>query len=93
MFFDITSIYFEDAGRETIGQNRFSKHHRPILKQMIVGMLLDNKGNPLCSEMWPGNVTDVKTLVPVIIAVLSHNHRTSNTTLAEIIIKRNIFIM
>jgi len=33
---------------------------------MIVGVVLDNDGNPLCSEMWPGNVTDVKTLVPVV---------------------------
>ena len=29
-------------------------------------MILDDRGNPLCSEMWPGNVTDVKTLVPVV---------------------------
>jgi len=65
VFFDTTSIYFEGAGGETIGQNGFSKDHRPDLKQMIVGMVLDNAGNPLCSEMWPGNVADVKTLVPV----------------------------
>jgi transposase len=66
VFFDTTSIYFEGAGGETIGQNGHSKDHRPDLKQMVVGMILDNQGNPLCSEMWPGNVTDVKTLVPVV---------------------------
>lgn len=66
VFFDTTSIYFEGAGGETIGQNGFSKDHRPDLKQMVVGMILDDRGNPLCSEMWPGNVTDVKTLVPVV---------------------------
>jgi len=66
VFFDTTSIYFEGSGGETIGQNGFSKDHRPDLKQMIVGMVLDNEGNPLCSEMWPGNVADVRTLVPVV---------------------------
>lgn len=66
VFFDTTSIYFEGAGGETIGQNGHSKDNRPDLKQMIVGVILDNDGNPLCSEMWPGNVTDVKTLVPVV---------------------------
>jgi len=66
VFFDTTSIYFEGAGGETIGKNGHSKDHRPDLKQMVVGMILDDKGNPLCSEMWPGNVTDVKTLVPVV---------------------------
>jgi transposase len=33
---------------------------------MIVGVVLDREGNPVCSEMWPGNTADVKTLVPVI---------------------------
>jgi hypothetical protein len=66
VFFDTTSIYFEGAGGETIGQRGHSKDHRPDLKQMIVGVVLDDQGNPLCSEMWPGNVTDVKTLVPVV---------------------------
>jgi len=66
VFFDTTSIYFEGAGGETIGKNGHSKDHRPDLKQMVVGMILDEQGNPLCSEMWPGNVTDVKTLVPVV---------------------------
>ena len=66
VFFDTTSIYFEGAGGESIGRNGHSKDNRPDLKQMIVGVILDNDGNPLCSEMWPGNVTDVKTLVPVV---------------------------
>jgi len=66
VFFDTTSIYFEGAGGQTIGQNGHSKDHRPDLKQMVVGVVLDDQGNPLCSEMWPGNVTDVKTLVPVV---------------------------
>jgi transposase len=33
---------------------------------MIVGLVLDAEGWPLCCEMWPGNTTDVKTLVPVV---------------------------
>lgn len=66
VFFDTTSIYFEGSGGKTIGQLGHSKDHRSDLKQMIVGVVLDDQGNPLCSEMWPGNVTDVKTLVPVV---------------------------
>jgi len=66
VFFDTTSIYFEGAGGESIGQNGHSKDHRPDLKQMVVGMVLDNEGHPLCSEMWPGNSTDVTSLIPVV---------------------------
>ena len=66
VFFDTTSIYFEGSGGEVIGRYGHSKDHRPDLKQMVVGVVLDNKGIPLCCEMWPGNTTDVKTLVPVV---------------------------
>jgi len=66
IFFDTTSIYFEGAGGETIGERGFSKDHRPDLNQMVVGVVLDEKGRPLCCETWPGNTTDVKTLVPVV---------------------------
>ncbi|MEN6440688.1 MAG: IS1634 family transposase [Syntrophobacter sp.] len=66
VFFDTTSIYFEGAGGETIGERGFSKDHRPDLNQMVVGAVLDENGRPLCCEMWPGNTTDVKTLIPVV---------------------------
>ena len=66
VFFDTTSIYFEGEGGESLGQYGHSKDHRPDLKQMVVGVVLDGEGRPLCSEMWPGNVADVTTLVPVV---------------------------
>ena len=66
VFFDTTSIYFEGQGGETIGQRGHSKDHRPDLKQMIVGAVLDGQGRPICCELWPGNTADVTTLVPVV---------------------------
>ena len=65
VFFDTSSIYFEGAGGETLGQYGHSKDHRPDLKQMVVGVVLDSRGNPVCAELWPGNTTDVSTLVPI----------------------------
>jgi transposase len=66
VFFDTTSIYFEGEGGKTIGELGHSKDHRPDLNQMVVGVILDEHGQPVCCEMWPGNTTDVTTLVPVI---------------------------
>lgn len=66
VFFDTTSIYFEGQGGTELGQYGHSKDHRPDCKQMVVGAILDGQGRPLCCELWPGNVTDVKTLVPVV---------------------------
>jgi hypothetical protein len=66
VFFDTTSVYFEGAGGERLGRFGNSKDHRPDRRQMVVGAVLDNEGQPICSELWPGNTTDVKTLLPVV---------------------------
>jgi len=66
VFFDTTSIYFQGRGGARIGQRGFSKDHRPDLMQMVVGAVIDDKGQPICCEMWPGNTADVTTLLPVV---------------------------
>ena len=66
VFFDTTSLYFEGAGGETVGQYGHSKDHRPDWHQMVVGVVLDSEGRPISCELWPGNTADVTTLVPVV---------------------------
>ena len=65
-FFDTTSLYFEGQGGESLGQHGYSKDHRPDLKQMVVGVVLDERGWPLCCFLLPGNTADITTLVPVV---------------------------
>jgi hypothetical protein len=95
VFFDTTSIYFEGAGGETVGQYGHSKDHRPDLRQMVVGLVLDDEGRPVCSELWPGNTTDVTTLIPIVerlqqvfqvrdVCVVADRGMISETTIAEI---------
>jgi hypothetical protein len=64
--FDTTSLYFEGDGGETLGCNGHSKDARPDLHQMVLGVVIDEDGRPICSEMWPGNTADVTTLIPVV---------------------------
>jgi Transposase DDE domain len=64
--FDTTSLYFEGEGGTTLGRNGHSKDSRPDLHQMVLGVVIDETGRPICSEMWPGNTADVTTLIPVV---------------------------
>lgn len=66
VFMDTTSLYFEGAGGQTLGQHGYSKDHRPDLHQMILAVLLDGDGRPVCTEMWPGNTADTGSLIPVV---------------------------
>ena len=63
---DTTSLSFTGAGGATLGAQGYSKDHRPDLMQMILGVVIDAQGRPICSEMWPGNTADVGVLIPVI---------------------------
>ena len=65
-FFDTTSLYFEGAGGQTLGQLGPSKDYRPHLKQIILGMVLDGSDRPLASFLWPGDTADVTRLTRVV---------------------------
>ena len=66
VFMDTTSLSFQGRGGEELGRRGHSKDYRPDLQQMIVGLVMDQDGRPLCSELWPGNTADVTTLLPVV---------------------------
>jgi hypothetical protein len=66
VFIDTTTLYFEGAGGQTLGAYGFSKDHRPDHKQIVVAVVIDGAGHPLCCELLPGNVSDLSVLRPLI---------------------------
>ena len=66
VFMDTTSLRFEGAGGETLGQRGHSKDHRPDLMQLILCVVIDAEGRPICTEIMPGNTADVRILIPTI---------------------------
>ena len=104
VFMDTTSLYFEGAGGQTLGRHGHSKDHRPDLPQMILAVLIDGDGRPVCSEMWPGNVADVTTLIPVIdrlrrrfaigrICVVADRGMISAETIAELEARKLFYLL
>jgi hypothetical protein len=66
VFLDTTTLSFTGAGGATLGRRGHSKDSRPELMQMVLGVVIDGDGRPVCTEMWPGNTADVSVLLPVI---------------------------
>ena len=104
VFMDTTSLYFEGAGGQTLGRHGHSKDHRPDLHQMILAVLIDGDGRPVCSEMWPGNVADVTTLIPVLdrlrrrfaigrICVVADRGMISAETVAELEARKLLYLL
>jgi len=66
VFMDTTSLSFYGAGGETLGKRGHSKDFRPDLAQMVLALVVDAQGMPICTEMVPGNTADVTVLVPIV---------------------------
>ena len=66
VFMDTTTLSFEGVGGETLGAHGHSKDHRPDLKQMVLAVVVDGEGRPICTEMLAGNTADVTVLLPVV---------------------------
>jgi hypothetical protein len=66
VFMDTTSLSFYGAGGDRLGAYGHSKDHRADLKQMILAVVIDGDGRPICTEMLPGNTADATVLLPVV---------------------------
>jgi hypothetical protein len=66
VFMDTTSLSFAGEGGETLGEHGHSKDHWPDLKQMVLAVVIDGEGRPVCTEMLPGNTADSTVLLPVV---------------------------
>lgn len=95
VFFDTSALYFYGGGGPTLGQRGKSKDGHPELKQVVIGVVIDRQGRPVCSETWPGNATDVRSLLPVVdrlrtrfgigrVCVVADRGMISAATLAEL---------
>ena len=65
-FLDTTTLWFEGAGGESLGQYGHSKDYRGHLKQVVLGIVLDDADRPIASLLMPGNTADVTLLLPVV---------------------------
>ena len=61
-----TTLSFHGAGGESLGAHGHSKDHRPDQRQMVLAVVLDGEGRPVCTEMLAGNVADMTVLLPVV---------------------------
>src|SRR5580658_5035983 len=104
VFMDTTSLYFEGAGGQTLGRRGFSKDRRPDLNQMILAVLIDGDGRPVCTEMWPGNTADVRSLIPAIdrlqhrfrinrICIVADRGMISEATIAELEARKLLYVL
>jgi len=68
VLYDLTTLRFEST-REDLGELRkfgYSKEMRTDCTQVVLGLLTDTDGIPLCFEVHPGNTFEGKTLQGIV---------------------------
>ena len=66
VFYDLTTLYFEASEEDDlriIGYSKDGKHQHP---QIIIGLLVGQNGYPIGYEIFEGNKSETKTLLPVL---------------------------
>lgn len=66
VFYDMTTLYFEaseDDDYRIAGFSKDGKHSHP---QIIIGLLVGPNGFPIGYEVFEGNTSEAKTLIPVL---------------------------
>ena len=61
ILYDITSSYFEGSSC-SMAQYGYSRDHRRDKKQIVIGLITDEKGIPITVEIFNGNTKDSMTL-------------------------------
>lgn len=68
--YDLTSTYFEgQAKRNAQAKRGYSRDKRPDCKQVVVGLVLDQKGFPKAHEVFDGNVQDRSTVDQMLVVL------------------------
>jgi transposase len=66
VFYDMTTLYFEASEEDDFripGFNKDGKHQQP---QIMIGLLVSNFGYPIGYQIFEGNTSETKTLIPVL---------------------------
>lgn len=65
-FYDMTTLYFEASEEDDYripGFNKDGKHQQP---QIMIGLLVTSYGYPIGYQIFEGNTSETKTLIPVL---------------------------
>ena len=80
-FYDITSSYFYTDGC-ALGENGYSRDHRPDLEQIVIGVVTSFEGYPIKHYVFEGNTKD-ETTVATVVKELKALYHIEQTTLCR----------
>ena len=72
LFFDVTTLYFESFTEDGLRQFGFSKDCKFKETQVVLALVTNFQGHPLSYELFPGNMSEGKTLISAVERLKRH---------------------
>lgn len=66
LFYDVTTLAFDSQAKTGLKDFGFSKDHRHHDTQIVVGLVVDRLGFPLCFDVFSGSTFEGHTFIPVV---------------------------
>ena len=66
VFYDMTTLHFESSTEDDFRRTGFSKTGKHYEPQIYLGLLVGKRGYPLGFEVFEGNISEGKTIIPVL---------------------------
>jgi transposase len=66
VFYDMTTLYFEASEEDDYRITGFSKDGKHQQPQIMIGLLVSSHGYPIGYQIFEGNTSETKTLLPVL---------------------------
>ena len=66
VFYDMTTLYFEASEEDDFRIPGFSKDGKHQQPQIMIGLLVRNHGYPIGYQIFEGNTSETKTLIPIL---------------------------
>ena len=82
-FYDVTTYYFESRQESEMRGFGMSKDGKPGEVQVVLGLVIDDKGIPIDYELYRGNESEFGTMAPIIERVISRYNIRKLTVVAD----------
>lgn len=83
VFYDVTTLYFESFKEYDFQKPGFSKDNKSNQPQIVIGLVVTEKGFPIHYEIFAGNKTETKTFLPVVKAFKEKHNIQTLTVVAD----------
>jgi transposase len=83
VFYDVTTLYFETFKADDFRKTGFSKDNKSNQPQIVVGLVVNIEGFPVAYELFPGNIFEGHTLIPIIKDFKKKHNIKSLTVIAD----------